>query len=682
MVSSLPVDAKVLILSPRITFSKNICAEYNSQLDDERQFHCYLTSRKEGKSLKNLNFENKVVMSMEGIHYLSSFTPDLLIIDECNANLISHVSVETNGKNIDGNIYELRRMISYSKKIVVADAFLGSKVTNFFTDLKIPLHIYKYYKKLDRKKAIFIQPTSKDVVKELKKKYTNQLELKRALFKADPTRILIKKFMEEKKKVFAFISTRSKITHLEEELKNNYNGEYYSGVSQNEIPDNLNEAWSEKDLIATTSTITVGINHDKKDVFHTKIIDFSSASRNYVSDAIQSHYRIRHIIADSIYVSVKDHPFLSNTPVNMKKLEESIEDKSTWYKSHYKGYSDLEDYIVNLIKHNYLEHQLSIMASTRMMEKYLVDCNYEIVIDEDCDEIEIDEVEIDEVEEKEDDEKTGYELLRDFMKDIPNYTRLCFLEEAKLTRKLTESERSEIDKYWFINIYTGDNVIDMKLPVIMLAYRIWSTRFSGSKVIRSMKLEKRVLEGKITIKQLAEERWDKTQYAQLHNNDLIKIERVLYVCNKLGLKHCNDTETIIHQDKLNDFYRDAKSEYNQIQKDMGIRDTRKNDEVTERLFTGCIKSVFTEAEHSLCNLEVVEEKREQRNGKRVRIRNYGLVPNKEILSENNGNNQEMKNINVNEINARNVPKEIFDSLNTNEQKNADDGKPLKRLMRK
>jgi hypothetical protein len=681
LVKSMPSNARILILSPRITFSKNICKEYNSQLDESRQFNCYLKNRKEGTSLKQLNFQNKVVMSMEGIHYLEHYTPDLLIVDECNANLISHVSPETNGRNLDNNLYQFRRMLKSSKQVIVADAFLGSKVTNFFTDLDIPLHVYKYNRKLDRKKAIFLQPIDKDMKKVIKKsyehypdkvvKYKNHLCFEGQAFKK------VQELLDEEKKVYAFISTRSDLERYQDALNDKYNCEFYSGVSQNEIPDNLNTTWSEKDLVANTSTITVGINHDRKDVFYTKIIDFKASSNNYVSDAVQSHYRVRNIIADHIYVAVEDNPIASNYPINMKAFDENSDHKTSWFQMKYGGYSKLETYAHNLVKHNYLEHQLSNVASTKMMRHYLEDCNYEIV-DEG-----INKSKDDVTENSEDmttalyeDENMKRDLIKEFVDNCPTQIRVMELEKDKLTRKLSQKERDEIDKFWFINIYTGgtqEGYRDVKMQTIALAYSLWSCRFNGKRTFKSMRLEKRLLEGKITIKEVAEERWDKSQYSDFQSSDIIKIQRVIYVCNKLGLKHCNDTDTIIPQERMDEFYDDAQTEYENIQKDMGIQDqrTKKGSKiVTQRQFKGCIESVFTQSEHSLCNLSVVGEKRVTKNGKRAIVRSYGLVPNKEIKADVELVNQscDFEKYNIQDINIKETPKLLYENLDIDEKK--------------
>lgn len=687
LVKKLPKDSKVLILSPRITFSKNICAEYNSNLDEDRQFICYLDYRKKDKKMVDLNFHNKVVMSMEGLHHLVSFTPDLLIVDEVNANLISHISVETNGDNIDENMYQFKRMLEYSKNVVVADAFLGSKVCDFFTDLKIPMYVYKYHRKLDKKDAVFLKPIDEVIKKEINKKYPSTNIRKEKKYEITESFQIIKKLLEQDKKLFCYFSTKSMLQFVERYIAINYNCEFYSGVSQNEIPDDLNTEWSKKDLVGTTSTITVGINHDKKDVFYTKIIDFSSSSKNNISDAIQSHYRVRHIISDKIYVSVEENHIASNFPINMESLDNKLKHRFDWYNKTNKNYSEVPIYINNLIKHNYIENQLSQVAPKKMMVRYLTDCNYNIVESnetiEDEDEEEKDEEEEDEKEE--DEEKV--DLLKEFLKDCPNQIRMIELNNEKLKRKLTEAELEQMEKFWFIQMYTGgtsQGYTDTKIPILALAYRLWTAKFKGNKSLRAMRLEKKVLEGKITIEELAEKRYDKTQFAELQKGDIIKISRMIEVCKKLGLKHSNDTDTEISPDTIDEFYEEAKSEYDNIRKDMMIEDKRKNkSDVNIKQFTGLIRGVFSNSEQSLCCLTAVNTKRKRINGKQVERSTYKLVPNKYILG-----NCFLVNIAIRQENEKekrydaleqeNISRDMFDNLDVSEK---DDNICSKKLLK-
>ena len=681
-VKGMKPDADVLVLSPRVTFAENMCADYNSRLDESRQFICY----KNVKNKKQLNFKNKIVISMEGLHYLESYTPELLIIDECNANLIAHIA-DTNGNNLDKNIYQFNRLLKYSKNVVVADAFIGSKVCNFFTDLRIPLYIYKYHRKLDRKDAVLLEPTPKEVKKEINKKFTSREDREYHKFNIDPTVNTILKLLKNGKKIYAFFSTKTLLEDVEKKTKD-YNCLFYSGVSQNTIPDNLDNVWSQYDLVGTTCTITVGINHSKTNVFNTKIIDFNSSSKNNISDAIQSHYRVRNIIDDKIYVKIDENHIANNFPVSIENLEENIQHKVMWYKQNGKCFETVEKHINNLIKHNYLENQLSQVAPKKMMIRYLKDCNYNIIQEtgeaEEAEEVEIDE---EDVEEKDDDDEK-VNLLKEFAKDCPNFCRFKELETKKMTRKLTQKELNEIDKYWFIQMYTGGTIKghqEASLPTIALAYRLWQAKFKGNKTIRAMRLEKKLLKGQITIEELIEKRWDKTQYAELQSSDIIKIKRVLEVCKRLGLKHSNDCTTVITQESIDDFYDEAQGEYENIRKDLGIRDQRKDKNVVnKKIFTGLLKSCFTESDQSLCNLKLHQTVQKKINGKKTRTNTYKLYPDKYVCGEMKlvnclveGENKEDHK--YDKINNDEVTQMLYEKLDLREPEQE---KPIKKLLKK
>jgi hypothetical protein len=670
------VDSRILILSPRISYAKNICSEYNEKLEEEKQFICY----KDIKDKRQLNFKKKIVISMEGLHYLESFTPDLLIIDECNANLVAHIS-KTNGKWLDSNLYHFQRMLTYSKNVIVADAFLGSKVCNFFTDLQISLYVYKYHRKLDKKNAIMINGTDKSVKKEINKQFNgNDRDI--AKCKIDKSVNNIIRLLEEGKKVYAYFSTKKLLDYLELQVGKKYKCLFYSGTSQNSIPDSLNDEWSKYDLIATTCTITIGINHNLKNVFNTKIIDFNSSSHNNISDAIQSHYRVRYITDDDIYIKVDENHISTNFPINMKHLEENLKHKVDWYAKNGKCFESVEPYINNLIKHNYIENQLSQVAPKKMMIKYLEDCNYNIMEDVETDIIDVKE-EIIDIEEE------NFNLLKEFMRNEPTQSRMIELEKAKLTRKLTQNELDQMNKFWFINMYTGGTskgFREANLPTIAVAYRLWMAKFNGNKSLRAMRLEKQLLNGEITIDDLISKRWNHTQYSELQNQDIMKIQRILEVCKRLGLKHSNDCDTIITQESIDNFYKEAKSEYQNIRKDMGIRDRRKNkdDDITHKQFTGLIKNCFTESEQSLCNLTVHKSGKKVIEGKRVNTHTYKLCPRKNITvkgllvndiideqMENNENNDYTK------IDTQKLPQLLYENLQLTDTSVE---KPMKRLL--
>ena len=644
LVQSMNSNSKILVLSPRITYAKNICAEYNSRLDSTRQFVCYTKHKDSGKSLKGLNFEDRIVISMESLHYLESYTPDLLIIDEINANLIAHVSPETNGKNLDNNIYQFRRLLTYSKNVVVADAFLGPKCINFFTDLQIPLHIYNYTRKLEKRVAY------------CKKYLTDNKTTESTPIMNDEFFNQLKNLLEQKKKIYAFISTKNNIHSIEEQLKKtNFKYLIYSSDSLNEIPDNLNSGWNDLDLVGTTSTITVGCSHTDK-YFDNILLSFSAYSNNYVSDAIQSHYRVRHINDNSIYVFTQDCSIAPNYPVNKQRLQRQFDNKEGWYINKFKGFQSTEIYIKNLILHNMFEHELSHRASTKMVHRYLQDCNYDI-IDEYV------ELEKQKEEEKESEETKqsddNIDIIEAFKKLKVCYKEAYRLETEKTRRKLTLEERQLLDDFWFLKIYSAKNDPHMKEynePVLALAYSIWKCKFKGDPILRQMRLEKKLLEGKITIEELAEKRFDKHSIAGLHSSDIRKIDRIVTICKALGLKHCNDTETIIPQSAIDDYYNICKGDYFIIQQDFKIEDQRKNKgNPTKRQFKGLLESTFTKS-HSFCSLKVHSEHRSLVDGKRQRTRNYKLqLTNKTLKITLNDNIQHFPDPN-------NVPLELYNNL--------------------
>mmetsp|Transcript_2758 Transcript_2758/g.5248 ORF Transcript_2758/g.5248 Transcript_2758/m.5248 type:complete len:88 (-) Transcript_2758:1119-1382(-) len=83
----------------------------------------------------NMDCENKrllkahcdrICCSLESLHYLDGFTPDLLIMDECEACLSSHISMNTNKDKADINFDILKNLLvnpQFRHKIKRMDAY-------------------------------------------------------------------------------------------------------------------------------------------------------------------------------------------------------------------------------------------------------------------------------------------------------------------------------------------------------------------------------------------------------------------------------------------------------------------------------------------------------------------------------------------------------------------------------
>ena len=639
-VQNLELGKKVLIISPRITFSKNICDEYNRNLPKDKQFVNYYDYKRSGNTLSNLNFKHYVVISVESLHYLDKFDADLLILDEFNANLISLVSSETNGKNLDNNIYQFIRFITTAKRVIAGDAFLGSKATQFFEDIKIPIQIFDFKKKLEKRTADIIYKNNKDGTTI--GSWDNY---------PSPS---------DNKNIYHYISCKKDLENIQSLYPENRKGLFYSSSSMEEIPNDLNSVWSQYNDVNTTATISVGCSCTLPDHFDTIEMYYRSVSNNLISDAIQCHYRVRHIKSDKIFVAV-DSGIIVDYPVSKQKIIKELDAKARWFRTKYKGFGDIEPFIKNLIVHKEIESRLSIHSSFKMMKRYLIECNYDIQINtldpldplEDLViEIPIGETSYDfenlEIETEPTTEDILFKDLDDIITmsdDTPNIIneylsiKVDIDNVDKLKRKkfqgfkLTPEETAILNKYWFWVIY-GSLTTDVmnKLPTISLAYSIWKSKFEGEPFIRQMRLEKSILEGGMSVEQLAEKYYDKHSVAHLHKNDIRKVNAMVEICKAIGLKHSNDTNTIITHEMMEKFYHDHQGNFKSWQKDLVIQDKRKNKSVvTRKCLAGLLKSSFTHS-HSVCSLKEIDSRKPIVNGKRETQTDYKLtIAKKNIL---------------------------------------------------
>jgi len=599
LVAAMPADAQVVILSPRISYAINITAEYNRVLPLDQQFVCYRDLAKMGK-LTQLKSCRRVMVSMESMHHLGEdFTPDLLIIDEVNACLVSHLATKTNGQFLDDNITRLKAMLDDSTKVVFADAFLGTKAIGLFEILKIPIHVLNYECRLTRRRAVF-----------------------------HPYDLMVQKLreaLEDGRRVYAYISTKKKLEAVQAALGSEYASVFYSGTSESVVPGDLNEEWVKYQLVATTATITVGISQTTEH-FDSIFIDFQSCSKNLVSDAIQAHYRIRNLRSNEISVFANDAFIAPNHPVKTRVFRNSLNWSKTFFTGRYSGYEALPAYLRHLLEHNHLESGLSESSSTVMLKAYLTDCNYKIVVEEP-------------------EKKTAkikpevlYAIddpIAELVKDFPHEQRVKELMNKKAhTEKLTPAEESELDRHQFSIAFAGGAPTDLEdpdLPVNAIAYQIWKTR-EGPKLIKTLRLEKSITTGKTTVQKVLELRAStKTRFAELADCDIRHVDRMNKICKSLGLAHANDTRTVIPHDTMTAFYEAEIDSYSAIQKDLGCADKRANKKAppTFTQWVNLMKVSFTKARHSICHL-VTRDRHRVRVGKsQVRVYDYQI----EVKSE-------------------------------------------------
>jgi hypothetical protein len=489
---------RVLVLSPRRTYAKNICAEYNRALNDS--FVCYLDR-------KGLLQGDRLVVSMESIHRLENTKFDLVIIDECEANLTSHVCKETNGSNIDDNIRLFKEILSRAENVLWADAFISSITVNFLNN------------SFDSETTVirYTKPLLNRVAWEIGTDRRHPLQFYRKLVER----------LSAGKKVFVFCSSKKTVDTLQNSLSTKFPDKKliaYTSEKRHDSED-VRKLWVEADCVLTTSTITVGVNFDLPH-FDCAFVHFNANSRNLVADAIQSHYRVRHLRDNEIFFQVVTKGAHTITRDSVKKAVNTREKVFLRY-----GFEKCTDPIFNLevdVQHARIQ---SIWDSKRLFNELLKECNYTV-----CPFVPDKSLKL--LGKPTDAPQVPFESLR--LVSRKEFENLCDKKKSPI-ESLTEQEHREIDLFQYATCQVERTSEGFE------AFRKERSRFYR---IRS---EKWCLENGNLERYMEEElARAKSEFGALQTSSPVWLEIVFNLVKRLGVQNSLDCETIIDEAHLND----------------------------------------------------------------------------------------------------------------------------------
>ena len=352
--------SKIIIYTPRITYAKSIINRLNSE-SIIKDWFLY--------SVKTKDFyidKKHVVVQCESLYRCSKVYLDntLIIIDEVESFLTSLTSKQTHKRHED--TIDLFETLLYSKKVICLDAFITTKTINIFKTLEIPFFDIHYTKKLKQREYIEIKTNGKEDIFESYCKYIlNELSLNKKMYLFFSSLTKLKEF---KVYVDTMMPTKKYL--------------YYSSDHKIEL-DNVNDTWIKVDFIMTTSTISVGVNFDVRDYFHSIGVYVSACSRNLIRDVFQSGYRVRHLIDDLMIFAIDDRHNGLNLPVKIDEITANIDNTTQliidgYEKYHNNKHPNTENYrwLKNLIIDNTYEYNNSIMNIKEVFFDYLKACNY------------------------------------------------------------------------------------------------------------------------------------------------------------------------------------------------------------------------------------------------------------------------------------------------------------------
>jgi hypothetical protein len=595
---------RVIVLSPRISFAKSITHEYNEKIGEEQQkFKCY-------KDMKNSDIAtcNRIVISMESLYKISydfcMKNPfDLVVVDECQANLTSHTCKETNGKNFDLNSEAFYGMLRSSNKILFCDAFINAKTLDFLTYFQLPTLFLNYKRPMDKRKATILESSERSDYDALFPYIIDDLE--------------------KDKKVYVCITSAKRASEwaltLERKFPNKSIRLYSKGTGK-EITD-VRKEW-DVDCVITTTTITVGINYDIPNHFNKCYMSFSSKAKNNVVDLFQCHYRVRHLIDNEIMVHIVDMPERNN-PCDKTDILNDLK----WFELHKKELFDLFElaplYLKKLLCYNQLEHNLSVSRLTNLVYAFLTECNYDIEI-----------------------KKTTTEEMPHIIsvhEDLTPFSSIPLIEKDEfnvLTLKrgkgvvLDDEDKDKIKKYEFVKFFSDgnpnewvNNNYDDEFWKIFNEYR--------QAKLNNIKTEKKVKNDLSGLDSLFRKEHDINQLAVMSSHRSSKVYNMIGILKDLGLDYSQKVGETISKERINDWCEKVRNDETNIRNVFNIRDRRKGkEEMSDKNCITLLNSIFKDFGYT--QLKQVN-KYVMVNGKKVRDINAPYVI-EDFKSHLRGNN--------------------------------------------
>ena len=258
----------VLFISSRQSFANFICGSFHGVQN-------YMDLKKKGTLVAN-----KLVCSLESLFKIDADQKyDIVIVDECESVLKQFSSSTL--KDVELTFAIFKEFITAAKKSVFCDAF----VTNRSLD--------------------FIRSVCKDKTKCVLTNFAHNERRKATQIEVADFNDDIVKLHQNKKKVYACYSSKKCLDELQQKMVSSnadmsdvimYNKN--SNKETNMSLKNVNTTWSDKNVVATTAKITVGVSYDS--AFDYTYINASCNIGPTVRDIMQMIMRVRHLTTNEM----------------------------------------------------------------------------------------------------------------------------------------------------------------------------------------------------------------------------------------------------------------------------------------------------------------------------------------------------------------------------------------------
>ena len=575
---------RIIVLTPRRTFAKSVCNRLKKETNNE--FVIYSNLKGKEYLIKN----PFVVIQVESLNRLELNQKDrtLLLCDEVESILFQMTVSKTHKQKHVENLDMFEQLMTTSSKIICLDAFVSNRTLNTLQNMNISYTYYNYTLPLEERKAVRI---------EKKNNFLTKLILD----------------LGQGKKVFLFSSSNKALTNdFLPKIKATYPNkkiiEYHSKFTSIDLT-NINDNWKDADVIACTSTITVGCNFDLENVFDKVYVFANASSKNLVRDIFQATYRIRHIKDKEMIYCVDPRHFGVNLSTDKKEIELDLSMKKQYIVNQYEQYLEMKmtnkntpEWIRELVLSNIYEQNMSIMMLDKMFQRYLTECSYEHE--------EIDEEELEEELDMDEEEITIDETIE--YKDIDELTfsQMRDLRKKKIDSSLTKMEEAQLEKYYFQHMLVENNCIRLEME-------LWDVyKDYGKGRFRNLSYEKGLKDGSVRISDIISE-----VYPEISNRLALRVELIDEMCTTLGLRHSQDF-TQVSKEKIESCVEWFKNNSKRIHSVFEIRDQSKSAKFDSKATTYLINKVFSKWGYS--KVKAGKQIRKRVNGRQISVTPYNV----------------------------------------------------------
>lgn len=564
-------DKSVLFLTSRRSFASSLFKSLDG-------FVSY-----SGKTAQNINKENRLILQVESLYKLERLY-DIVVLDECESILYQMTSIKTHKSNIVVNMEKLKTLLNSSKINLWFDSFISSKTLNFLERMDmVDSTEYQIYTTLPEKRTAYFISKQTDLLGAL---ISDLKDGKKSYF-----------YCSSKKKLTEFFIPNI-ISNLPDKKVKVYNSKELNSLND------VNKEWGELDLVATTASITVGVNFDKKDHFNNIYIYMNASSKNNVRDVFQAHMRVRHI-KDNVLkfcLNTKLYGVSSSLPISKTELKKHIDLREEILQSDYKTkFLEIDPIFKELYIDNKREHNLSIICLEKIFNSYLIKCGYELGV---LDEIEymfnLEEVKIEPYME--------YNVIKSISKD--EYYRL--LQKEKIGG-VSREEKAQMEKYLFQNLLLRVETDKEE--------HLWDLYCDyGKSKFNQIRFEKCEKEREDLLKVVSETHFmDKPIISRLKVIDEI--------CHMLGMKNSNDLITL-QRDKIREKVEGLKGMKERIKNVFELRDRAKGEKFEEKEAVSLLNEVFERWGYT--KIERGKRQRKRINGKAIDVSGFDVIETEDV----------------------------------------------------